>query len=886
MNAEVEKLFHALADLSSEERARYLTEHAVESETRREVEKLLAFDTGASTLLQHDVGIALQNIFPQIAAKDYRCGPFRLLGLLGHGGMGAVFLAERADGEVAQRAAIKLLSFTHGTASFRERFLQERQIVATLNHQGIARLLDAGHTADGQPYLALEYVDGNPIDVFAESLDVRGKLALFLRVCDAVSYAHRNLVIHRDLKPSNILVTQSGEPKLLDFGIAKILDAALQATQTADLLLTPEYASPEQTRGAAQATATDVYSLGAVLYKLLAGSSPHAAWAETREALIAAICTQEPVPPSRVGPSRPGNVPRDLDFVVGKALRKEPEERYRSVEALADDVRAFLEFRPVRARSGDAWYRTRKFVRRYWVPVTAAAIVVISLATGLFIANRERAIAQRRFVQVRRLANKVLGLDDVLRSLPGSTKARNEIVAMSQEYLAGLSAETGADRDLAYEVASAYNALARTQGLNNTGSTGQAEQATANLAKADALLDGILKDEPRNRKALLLSAEVAQNRMMIASTDHRREESLAQARKTAMRLDSLFALGSLLPSELMTAHRRFLNIAWAYKNEHLYPDAVRYARRSMEIARLLPASQQNAVVYPLSEIADSLRLSGDLPGAFEAIQQVRNALEKIPDSDDFASRINLDGVLFREGVILGQDGSVNLGRPEEAVAALERAVGVAEELAQRDPQDATGRTRMAEASGELGRILAHSDPARALAVYEKGISRAREAQNSNIARRLEANLEASTAYPLTRLHRSAEAGRNIESALQLLRETKEYPADQITPGGEADVVLRARGDYLADIGEPEQAAKVYDELLTKILANKPDTENDLGQATLVSRAYESLEALDRQIGRSGQAAELEARRLDLWRRWDRKLPNNTFVQRHLGTIRR
>jgi tetratricopeptide (TPR) repeat protein len=881
MKAEVEKLFHELADLSSEERARYLTEHLVEAETRREVEQLLAFDTGASTVLERDVGIAVKKLLPQIAANDYRCGPFRLLSLLGRGGMGTVFLAERVDGEVTQRAAIKLLSFAHDMASFRERFLQERQIAATLNHQGIARLLDAGHTADGQPYLALEYVDGDPIDVFAEGLDLRGKLTLFLRVCDAVSYAHRNLVVHRDLKPSNILVSRSGEPKLLDFGIAKILDAALQATQTGERMLTPEYASPEQIGGAAQTTATDVYSLGAILYELLAGSSPHAAWKDTREGLMAAICTQEPVPPSRIR-----NVPRDLDFVVGKALRKEPEERYRSVEALGDDVRAFLESRPVRARSGDAWYRTRKFVRRYWVPVTAAAIVLISLATGLYIANRERVIAQRRFVQVRRLANKVLGLDDVLRSLPGSSQARNEILAMSQEYLEGLSADARADRELAFEVASAYNALARTQGLNNTGSTGQTALAKDNLAKAEALLDGILKDDPQNRKALLLSGEVAQNSMMVASTDHRREESLSQARKAARSLDSLSALGPLSPSELMTAHRRFLNIAWAYKNEHRYPEAVRYARRSLEIARLLPASQQNVVVYPLSEIADSLRFSGDLPGALEAIQEVRTALENTPQSDDFASRINLHGVLFREGIILGQDGSVNLDRPEEAVAALERAVGIVDELAQKDPHDATSRARMAESSAELGRILAHTDPARALAVYERGLSRAREAQNSNLARRLEANLEASTAYPLTRLHRSEEARRNIETALQLLRETKEYPTDEITPGTETDVVLRARGDYLAETGEPAEAAAVYEELLSKILANKPDTDNDLGQTTMVSSAYQSLETLDRRIGRSGPAAELEARRLDLWRRWDRKLPNNTFVQRHLGTILR
>jgi tetratricopeptide (TPR) repeat protein len=207
-------------------------------------------------------------------------------------------------------------------------------------------------------------------------------------------------------------------------------------------------------------------------------------------------------------------------------------------------------------------------------------------------------------------------------------------------------------------------------------------------------------------------------------------------------------------------------------------------------------------------------------------------------------------------------------------------------LSQRDPHDATSRARMAENSAELGKILAHTDPARALGVYEKGLARVRETQNSNLARRLEAALDTSSAYPLMQLHRNEEARRKIDDALELLRAAKIYPADQIVPGSEADDVLRARGDYLAATGKPVQAAAVYEELLAKISANKPDTENALDLATLVSSIYQSLETLDRTIGRSDRATELEARRLEIWRHWDRKLPGNTFVQRHLATTPR
>src|SRR5579863_5369074 len=409
MNTRVQELFHEVADLPPADRARYFGERQVDEETRQEVESLLAFDSASSSLDQA-VSIVASRALPQLEGKGWRAGPYRLLDVIGRGGMGAVYLAERADGEVTQRLAVKLLPPGAGDP-LRERFLQERQILASLAHPNIARMLDAGHLASGQPFLAMEYVAGKPIDAFAEGLNLRQKVALFLKVCAAAGYLHRNLIVHRDLKPSNILVTSEGEPKLLDFGIAKILDVATDVTMTSMRMLTPDYASREQVTGGRVTTATDIYSLGAVLYLLLTGKNAHEFEDHSPEAITRAVTSREVTRPSHWAPELRG----DLESILLKALRKDPQERYGTVEQFAVDLQAFLESRTVRARSGNAWYRTRKFVRRYWVPVTAGAFVIASLSAGLCVAERQRLVAEqhrlvaeRRFSQLRQLAHQVI----------------------------------------------------------------------------------------------------------------------------------------------------------------------------------------------------------------------------------------------------------------------------------------------------------------------------------------------------------------------------------------------------------------------------------------------------------------------------------------------
>src|SRR5262245_304717 len=338
MNPLVEELFHQVADLPAAARTRYFAEHHVDEETRREVEALLAFEPDASAWLVHDISVAARRALPQIEAGSGRCGPHRLLSVIGRGGMGAVYLAERADGEVDQRVAIKLLPPGAGDLQ-RERFLQERQILATVTHPNIARLIDAGHFDHGQPFLAMEYIDGQPIDTFAATLTLRQTIALFLKVCAAVAYLHRHLIVHRDLKPANILVTADGEPKLLDFGIAKLLEPAAVSAVTNLPMLTPAYASPEQLTGGQLSTATDIYSLGALLYRLLTGKATHDVSDQSQDAFVLAVATREPTRPSRWASELKG----DLESIVLKALRHDPLERYPTAESFADDLQAFLD---------------------------------------------------------------------------------------------------------------------------------------------------------------------------------------------------------------------------------------------------------------------------------------------------------------------------------------------------------------------------------------------------------------------------------------------------------------------------------------------------------------------------------------------------------------
>jgi non-specific serine/threonine protein kinase/serine/threonine-protein kinase len=482
---------------------------------RREVESLLASHEAAEekAFIQEPPAPELA---PEAPPEGQRLGPYRLLGEIGRGGMGTVFRAVRDDDQYRKVVAIKLGQ--RGLfPSLALRLKGERQILAGLDHPGIARLLDGGAMEGGLPYLVMEYVEGVPITdhVQARGLPLRDRLRLFRDVCAAVHHAHQKLVVHRDIKPGNILVTPEGVPKLLDFGIAKLLASespVAAPTATAPGPMTPEYASPEQVQGEAITTATDVYSLGVLLCEILSGERPYRFSSREPHAIARVIVTAEPERPSALvarGGSmkpRPRQLRGDLDNIVLMALRKEPQRRYASADQLSEDVRRHLEGRPVIARPDTFGYRASKFVGRNRGLVAAAAGLVLALVAGIGatawetrVARRERARADLRLRDVRAIANSLLfEFNDAIEKLPGSAPARQLLVTRGLEYIDRLARESGGDAALERELARGYLRLGDLQRRLGDGSPGNAAGALASYRKSLSLSRSADAAEPEN----------------------------------------------------------------------------------------------------------------------------------------------------------------------------------------------------------------------------------------------------------------------------------------------------------------------------------------------------------------------------------------------------
>ena len=400
--AEIEALFEEAADLPAAERPALLaTRCAADPALLAEVTAMLAAHDRVEGLLERNAAAAAAGAVRELQ-RGRRIGAWRIVRELGRGGMGIVYLAERADGHYEQRVALKLLRASPDTDELRRLFLAERQILASLTHPGIARLLDGGVSDDQFPYLVMEYVDGVPLTTYCDDhhLGVDERLALFVDVCAAVHYAHQNLVIHRDIKPANILVSADGAVKLLDFGIAKLLDPARApgeaATRTGWRPMTPEYASPEQVCDKALTTTSDVYALGVVLFELLTGRRPYYLKTGSPQELSETVCVREPPRPSAVAP--PELRPRlrgDLDAIVMRALRKDANDRYTSADLLAQDIQRYFEGLPVLANRGSRFYRARRFCARHRRQTVTAAIVVLALAIGAGVAARQATVAAR-----------------------------------------------------------------------------------------------------------------------------------------------------------------------------------------------------------------------------------------------------------------------------------------------------------------------------------------------------------------------------------------------------------------------------------------------------------------------------------------------------------
>ncbi len=544
----IEEVFGAALDVAPEARDAFLDEACGgDVALRREVEALLGSRDRAGAFMRtaaYDDGLALlYPAAPSPAAKE-RIGSYEIIREIGRGGMGVVYLASRADDVYSKRVAIKVIARGAASRDIERRFRNERQILATLEHPNIARLLDGGTTADSRPYFVMEHVEGETLFDYCdrERLTIQERLQLYRKICAAVHHAHQNLVVHRDLKPTNILVTSEGEPKLLDFGIAKLLagapsDETLAQTAPSARAMTPAFASPEQVRGAPITTASDVYSLGVILYSMLAGRHPYRFETLALHDLERVICEREPARPSdavtRVGePAADEKSPEavgdarlvaperlrrilsgDLDNIALMAMRKEPARRYASAADLSEDIRRYLEGLPVRARTATFGYRAGKFVRRHKASVAAAALVLVALVGGIVatawqarIARAEQARAERRFDDVRRMANSMLfEIHDSVRDLAGSTPTRQLLVTRALEYLDSLAEESGDDPSLQRELASAYEKVGDIQGNPYVANLGDTDGALGSYRKALAIREALGAVDASARRELAIT---------------------------------------------------------------------------------------------------------------------------------------------------------------------------------------------------------------------------------------------------------------------------------------------------------------------------------------------------------------------------------------------
>src|SRR5215469_3429246 len=530
-----EKLLTAL-DLEPTERSAYLARIGeLDPELEKELNSLLASheQTGTDFL---DLQLArVSSVLPSHeefrSLIDQRLGPYKLVERIGIGGMGEVYRAFRTDDQYRKEVAIKLVRAEQGSGYILDRFRNERQILASLEHPNICRLLDGGTTPEGLPYFVMELIEGEPIDKYCaeHKSSVEHRLELFLQVCSAVQFAHQRLIVHRDIKPANILVTKEGQPKLLDFGIAKILDPSANSAAPVTLfqVLTPGYASPEQVKGEPITTASDVYSLGVVLYELLTGLSPYRITTSVSHEISRAVCEDEPRKPSTTvcenqdrptssansGEKAPKRLEGDLDNIVLMALRKEPGRRYSSVEQFAEDIRRHLQNLPVLARQDSFRYRTSKFVLRHQAGVVAAAAATMALLVGVGVilheariarqqaqlAQEQRMRAERRFNDVRKLANSLMfEVHDSIKDLPGSTPARKLLVSRALEYLNSLNTEAKNDASLQQEMAAAYEKIGDVQGQPRQANLGDPGGAADSYRKALAIRESLAAADPKD----------------------------------------------------------------------------------------------------------------------------------------------------------------------------------------------------------------------------------------------------------------------------------------------------------------------------------------------------------------------------------------------------
>jgi len=733
---QIKDIFALAEELPREKREDFLREKCADSEIYEEVKSLLDASDETQKFIENDE-FSPAKMFP--ALKNYdstKFGNYTVLREIGRGGMGAVFLAERSDGEFSQQVALKIIRQSFGGSEIERYFRRERQILANLNHPNIARLFDGGVSETGDLFLAMEYVEGAELLDFCEKndLDIEARLHLFLKICRAVSYAHQNLIVHRDLKPSNILVNRDGEPKLLDFGLAKFTDADILpnsgTTQTQFRAFTPAYASPEQITGKIVTTASDVYSLGVIFYELLSGVKPFDFEGKSLEEIIKTITDSEPLVPSAIQNSRfkiqNPKLNADLDNIALKALQKETERRYKSVEEFALDIERHLNGLPVSARPATLFYRASKFINRNKIVVSATAIVILALAAGLAIAvwqaneaRKERDKAEQRFNDVRKLSNSLLfEITPKIENLNGSTEAREILVKRALEYLDNLARESQNDVQLQSELASAYEKIGELQGNPNKPSLNDYSGAIESYKKA--------------RNIRLNLPQTQENQQFLAENYRRYADAIFTQNDVKGSLDasleSLKIYENLLREnpdsfELQTAYiETNLQYGTTYSINNKYSEAIPIFEKSIvNLARLDQNNRETnrLKAFALAQLGNALSWNDQQPEAevkmSEAVKIIDELIEKNPN----------DSVIRRDAFrIYGLASSIyeNI-KNDISLEFAQKSLQTAIRAVEADAADSQAKSNLARAYSRVGICLIN------VKRISEGISNLQKSQN-------------------------------------------------------------------------------------------------------------------------------------------------------------
>ena len=637
-----------------------------------------------------------------------RVGAYEIDRLIGRGGMGAVYVAHRADGTFDKQVAIKLIDLPLATDLFRERFRMERQILAGLNHPLIARLLDGGVTCDQEPFLVMEYVDGVPIHRFCEDhrLSVAERLLLFKSVCEAVQFAHQNLVVHRDLKPDNILVMEDGTPRLLDFGTAKLLSPSADGmgsefTRQGFQSFTPQYASPEQVLGNPITTASDTYSLGVLLYLLLTGVLPYELKEFTTAEMVRVICEQPPGRPTLPG-SGDQRIDADLEAILLKSLRKVPGERYLTAVQFALDVQAYLDGRTVSARRGTMRYRAGKFVRRHRIALFGAALVTASLTAGVAgviwqakVADRERRRAVDTSAEMRQLSNSLLyELDEAIKELPGSSGVQKLLVTRVLDHLDRTSKSAAGDRLVQLDLANAYTRLGNIQGNPYDQNLGDTAGALVSLDKALLIAQSLAASAARDDEALRALASVEQARSEVLWGVGKTPEAVESMRAATEAYERLVAERDATPALISEA-----GAAYGTLGDELgqpgtpslgdlagaidaYRKDIRLDERALSLDPNFPRARRGLGIVQLK--IGNVEIETDPAQALEDYRLAEERFDALPESkQDGLSTLRIRANVVRKKATAMRE----LGEYAQAIPLFDQALAIQKQIAAADPKD-------------------------------------------------------------------------------------------------------------------------------------------------------------------------------------------------------